>query len=370
MDTTFLGEIVMAEVIRYINCSSAGGDGTTNAESGANAAYPSFQSWEAGERTDLVAAADTHRVICSSGTSNNEDLLNLAYTVSLWTTSVAFGITLEAAPGEEAGTEWDDTKYRLVQLAASNSFGLKLQESMTISNIQHKFNRNAAGGGRVIQLNPGNSKRCVVHGGFIWNTSNANAANVWGIDSIGTFNIRDDIYNNVILIDGGGQTNFAFINGIRARDARVYNNTIRIVNSGHNNTADSGRAGLNLDNNRTVAYNNLIDVSGGQLGTQTMISLRNTGGTEDYNAGVDNVLVGVNSRNNQTFSFVSATDSAITPDDTGAKEFGVDLSSDPDIPFSVDTVGTVRPEGDEWDIGAFEAVAVAGLSIYPQIIWW
>ena len=47
---------------RYINtASTAGGDGTTNATSGANRAYASFAEWEAARQASLT---EVEEVIC------------------------------------------------------------------------------------------------------------------------------------------------------------------------------------------------------------------------------------------------------------------------------------------------------------------
>lgn len=51
----------MAEIHRFINTASAGGDGTTNGTSGATAAYASLSSWEANE---IVPTLDTFLVDC------------------------------------------------------------------------------------------------------------------------------------------------------------------------------------------------------------------------------------------------------------------------------------------------------------------
>ena len=63
----------MAVITRYVNTASAGGDGTTNAESGATAAYASLNAWEAAEATDLVTAGDSHIVYCSTGSGPAPD---------------------------------------------------------------------------------------------------------------------------------------------------------------------------------------------------------------------------------------------------------------------------------------------------------
>lgn len=52
----------MADVPRFINDASAGGDGTTNGISGGDAAYATGAAWEVAEQTDLDTAGDRHIV--------------------------------------------------------------------------------------------------------------------------------------------------------------------------------------------------------------------------------------------------------------------------------------------------------------------
>ena len=63
----------MAEVVRYVNTASAGGDGTTNNEAGATAAYASLNAWEAAEQTDLDTANNWMHVYCSTGSGTAAD---------------------------------------------------------------------------------------------------------------------------------------------------------------------------------------------------------------------------------------------------------------------------------------------------------
>lgn len=85
----------MATVTRYVNlASTAGGDGTTNATSGANRAYASLAEWEAAEQTDLVTDGDSHVVeITGDGTDTDRVEING------WTTGASNTITIRVAEG-------------------------------------------------------------------------------------------------------------------------------------------------------------------------------------------------------------------------------------------------------------------------------
>lgn len=102
----------MAEIVRYVNTASTGGNGTTNDESGANAAYASLSAWEAAEQTDLDAAGNWMHVYCTTGSGTAAD--TTALLLATWTTSANSYILIEAASGDEAvKTGWDATRYRL-----------------------------------------------------------------------------------------------------------------------------------------------------------------------------------------------------------------------------------------------------------------
>jgi len=77
--------------------------------------------------------------------------------------------------------------------------------------------------------------------------------------------------------------------------------------------------------------------------------------TSNYNASTDATAPGVNSRQSQTFTYVGAGDYAFATTDTGAVDFGTDLSAD-GFPVTTDFNGTTR-DG-TWDIGPVNVTAV------------
>ena len=146
---------------RFVNTASVGGDGTTNATSGANAAYASLSAAEAGEQGNLVTA-DEYLVINCSGTAADT-------TAVFWD-----GYTTDATRyieiiGDNVGAVWDDTKYRL-EASASGSVGLFriLDDYVKVRNLQvYNTNPSPAGLDSAIQWFNGGTEvdSCITRGG-------------------------------------------------------------------------------------------------------------------------------------------------------------------------------------------------------------
>ena len=106
----------MATVIRYVNtASTAGGDGTTNATTGANRAYASLAEWNTAEATDLVTAGDLHEVRCSG--EGGPDTSTLTSWTG-WTTGASNFILIKGNPadttyGRNISRNFNSTNFRI-----------------------------------------------------------------------------------------------------------------------------------------------------------------------------------------------------------------------------------------------------------------
>jgi hypothetical protein len=136
----------------------------------------------------------------------------------------------------------------------------------------------------------------------------------------------------------------------------IYNCTFN-----NNNTAVYQTAGTIIMKNCLFTGNNTADAYG------TFAA-----GT-DYNAtnraSIGYTVTGggnTNDRVSQTFNFVNAggKDFHLAFDDAGAKDRGVDLSTDDNLAFSNDIDGESRPSGSAWDIGADER---GGSQVYYSV---
>lgn len=97
------------ERLRYVNAASSGGDGTTNATSGANAAYASLSACEAAEDaagSDLVSLDEFLHIMCEGATDDTTVVL-----LDGFITDATRYIEIE---GNNGTGVWDDTKYALV----------------------------------------------------------------------------------------------------------------------------------------------------------------------------------------------------------------------------------------------------------------
>ena len=333
----------MATVVRYVNPGSSGGDGTTSALSGANAAYASLSAWEAAENTNLDTANNIMQVNCVGSTADTT-----AVTISGWTTSATDYIEIIGDWAPLTDGKFSTSKYRL--------------------NVQN-----------FTQLTIANATAFIrIHNLQIYN-SDVNTGNIWGIlcnSTITSGEIR--IYNNCIRgnnntswydmgirILGGTATYYIYQNWIydwgTTADfnySAIYFNPNTIAGGVNcyceNNTFHNNVVGIQRFAGNLIAINNIVKGSGN---TYSYVGTFATG--TDYNStdSTDSIGVGSNNKTSQTFTFVDEAndDFHLASTDTGAKDSG---TSSVNGGFTTDIDGQTR--SGTWDIGAHEYQAVGG----------
>lgn len=323
----------MASVIRYFNADSVGGDGTTDALTGANAAYATLAAWQTAEATNLVTAGDTHKLILNGDTD-----VTSAFTLSStagWTTSATYDLTIERASDSSmkilVAASWTAVFY--VQVANVKLDNLWV-ENTTTSAFQ-PFVFSFTGGDLIVD-------RCV------------GIANVQSNNNI--YNIGNQPANSTTIIArsvGAGAT--------VGLDASWSNITVKL----YNNTLYG-----NARNYETRGCTHLIMKN--NLGTDS--------GTQDYDLNLDHTTVTTSNNvssdatspdtayRNKTVTYTDAAndDFSLASSDTGATGQGTDLSSDPDYPFSTDRVGVTF--GNPWSSGAYAAFADASSNDFASTL--
>lgn len=107
---------------RYVDPDAdVGGNGTTQALTGATCAYVSLNVWEAARQASL---SEPEQVVCGSAdASHTADTTKLDLTG--WTTSAANYIQITTDSGSRASTTWSDSKYRY---SVTDAFPVYLRE--------------------------------------------------------------------------------------------------------------------------------------------------------------------------------------------------------------------------------------------------
>jgi hypothetical protein len=257
----------------------------------------------------------------------------------------------DGEPLELTGWVTDDTHYIRIYTApearhdgtAGSGYRLEITDPASrplYSDVAYfrieglEFSANSAFDSSVIYLRPSTTEGVgEIH--FSHNLIHGNGANsssgIHNYDCRGTLKIWDNIIYDV------GDPGYTAGIQTEAGTAYVYNNTIVDIISGF-----AIRAG-----GWVVAKNNLTEAPGDDFyGSYAPGS--------DFNASSDDTAPGFHSRRDQAFAFVDRgnQDFHLTAADAGARNYGTDLSIDPDLPISTDVDGDARTGG--WDIGADE----------------
>lgn len=243
-------------ITRYVNtASSAGGDGTTNATTGANRAYATLNEAEASEQCVL---ADTIEFICE-GTAADSTIV----TFSGWTTTSSYTINIRTTQANRHDGKWNTEKYRLVD--SNYSPIVTLDEShVTVDGLQIENTRNTSGGG-TLKIN-------AVAGIYIENTiirssplTGARTVEATSSSTVATF-INCIVYNPHVTANS--YRGFY----LRCSSATLYNCTIYNFNGigVYRNTGT-------VTSTNCVSFSNGDDFSGG---TQTFCASDDGDGTD------------------------------------------------------------------------------------------
>ena len=318
---------------RYVNtASSPGGDGTTNATSGANRAYASLNEAEAALPASL---SDQWDILCS-GTAEDTTKTSFAGT----TTTATNFLRIAANTGHEATALWSTSKYRLRVASGFAAFFAPLEignQFMRVERLQVSSEPDVSSNGRSVLRGTTNGVYRVT--GCLLRFISGGGTGHAGIKALSYDDGNSLAANNVIyatsLTDGTGlswsSANFTY-------SGYAYNNTVYNWSTGMQRTGG----------NAMVAKNNLVQSCTTCYGsTYAAASTNNISeDTSSPNAAFRSLAV--------TFVNEAGFDFHLDSSDTAAKDAGANLSADATFPISTDIDGETR--SGTWDIGADEYV--------------
>ncbi len=265
-------------------------------------------------------------------------------TIYGWTTGINNYIYIYTPISERHDGKWNTGKYRLE--VSTNSITLSNYEAyvwidgLQISvNNDTNYHRPLNSGEEQVVANEIKISNNILK--IVQTTPPDTSEGLTAAAGINTASVIK-IWNNIIYdIVGVGSGKGIYINS-SYWTAYIYNNTIIDCTDG-----------IYISSGTVIAKNNIVKGSGDvntYIGTFAL-------GT-DYNStdGTDTGDGGPHSLISQTFSFVaeSSDNFHLAPNDTGARNQGIDLSIDLYLPFSTDIDGQTRPGQLIWDIGADE----------------
>jgi hypothetical protein len=337
-------------VTRYVNTNStAGGNGTTNATTGANRAYADLSASLAAEFTatpNLVTSDIVLKIVCSGGADTSP--INSSFlTVPAFTTDETRYLYVVADTGSRATATWDINKYILTN---TGNTGLILSvENIKVSRWEglQIENRSTNGvWGIINNTNPLQDSILTVDGCYLRSISGSgNNANAINVGQAVRKALR--VYNTII--------HGAFDNGIRntfpaagSSASAYYNNTL------FGNFISAGIVFDNIGSNVTGSIKNNIVSGSGTLGSY-VLDVVNGQVLTATNISSDATSPQTTLRNiNSTLFFRSTASGDFRTIGSVATDAGTDLSTDPLYAFSTDINGTTRPINGSWDIGAYE----------------
>jgi hypothetical protein len=333
--------------------------GTEN--SGIAAAVSNFDAWSGGK--DLTAGNEQWNVACYANGTTADTVGGLIN--DNWTTAPNNYLKIytptnsdEVGVSQRHQGKWDVNKYRLDVVSGESI-------RTAVKNIRYEGLqvRSENGGAIEIAYSTTTDKTLYV-------VDNILDSYMTGVGENSSLYGTAYIYNNIIYgmtqswsygINIPGSSSYAF----------VYNNTIF--------ASAPDIMGI-VGTSRVTAKNNLVKTT-----SSSFWSTFNS--NSDYNSsGGTTTTGGAHDKISQTFSFVDEAnkDFHLAPSDTGARNFGADLSNDLDLPLNTDIDSTgydvqtrqclvstgddcnTRPRGTLFDIGADEVITKIYRSVAPD----
>lgn len=329
------------QVLRYVNPASTGGDGTTNATSGATAAYASLSAALAAEftaRGTTLVSNDQYLTINCQGTTADANFTHS----SSWTTDATHYVEIVVDTASRHAGVWNTGKYRISGSVNGNIVTISGIKNLRLAGLQVENTRSSGGTsvGGISVATAGTSldirvEQCLVRAtgtptsfspGITCSSGNS------GAYKVSSCIISGFTGATAISCGSNGPSHYLYrvtaVNGLRLASRANAAGTGRIKACIVAGCTDPDLI-LNGANWDSVDY---CATDAASLGT--------------------GVPAGTGNRVSQTFLFAGASDWHLNTGDTAAKGFGTNLSADVDYPVTLDVDSIAIPAGGPYDIGA------------------
>lgn len=337
--------------------STAGGNGTTNATTGANRAYALLRDALDAEfiaYPNLVTSDIILKVICAGGTDTSGT--SPIFEIPAFTTDETRYLHVVADTGSRATATWDINKYILTN--TGNTAGVFFPNAIKVSKWEglQIENRSTNGVWSVINGSSVSQDTILTVDGCYLRSITGSGNNTRGINLNATGGTRKALRVFNTIIHGDFSTGMGVGFPAAGSSASLfYNNTVfgNFINGGINlesfGTGVTGSVKNNIVSGSGTNGSYFLDAGSGQILTATNISSDATS--------PQTTLRNINSR----LFFVSTASGDFRITGGAAVDAGTNLSTDPIYAFSTDINGTTRPVNGTWDIGAYEFISIPGV---------
>lgn len=328
-------------VTRYVNPGSTGGNGTTNALSGTNAAYASLNSamsTENATRSNLVSRNEQLFIECAGGA----DTTSVSDTT--WTSDIVHYVKVYAEASNVATPLWSTSKYRLSCNITSFEAARITIDYFQLQGLQIEVTGTASTSTSFLLIpTVGNPFRYTCTGSYI-RVINDNGSDGFVVGAANTSTGTCVFVNNIF--DG-----YIFNSGIRLGTTTSltiigYNNLFHNCFNGIGGSLTATQATYRLINNRFDGCTTEI-ANGDSSDTFNYNTTNNSSFTSGLPTGTGNLA-------SRTYSYVGSGDYHLASGDPGIGA-GFDLSSDSSYAVTTDMDGDPRTA--PFDIGPDEAIA-------------
>ena len=289
---------------------------TKTVKPGGGGDYTSLAAFNAGEARDLVTADEIAQAECYAGNCS-------PCTMSGWTTDATRYIDVVAAAGAEAGMPWRTSGAAII---SGSSYPILSMGSFDGHVAGLQIEHTGGGANEDIlarqQFNATLMERCFLR--FALSYGNTRRF------------FRDGTYRNCVFTGDGNGTCCVIASG------SIDSSTFHVTGGGTSSIVRPYVGGVTI-------RNTVVVTDAARVCFESM--------TGNYNASTDATAPGANSLHSISDPFEDTAGGDYTPAAGSALlDVGDDLSAD----FGDDFLGTSRPQGSAWDIGAIELVVSGG----------